>query len=88
MTTTDDEKAAKAWHQRNSDGLNSFGETGELERTQSPPGFDLVEYEDDTASFAGLQFPVGRMTPDDTGYSAMVVRHTHLYDPSLEDPDA
>lgn len=79
MTLSDDWAAAKAWRGRNGDGFNTF----EKEQTQAPPAFDLTEYDQDSAAFAGLSFPAGRITPDDDGEQAHAIRHVHVYDPAL-----
>jgi hypothetical protein len=73
----------KAWANRNSDQLYTFGdEEGAIERLYSPPAFDLVE---DTTSSAS---PHVITDPSDSGFERHAVRHEHVWDPALEDPDA
>lgn len=72
MTHSEDEKAAKAWRQRNSDGRNTFNG----ERTQDPPAFDLVE--------SALPLGTVRITPDVDGEQGHAVRHGHVFDEALE----
>jgi hypothetical protein len=75
--------ARKAWRLRNSDGLHTWGdEYGRRERLQSPPAFDLEEHTLPTS-------PHQLTEPDaDSGHDARAIRHVHIWDPSLEDPDA
>ncbi len=64
--------AAKRWRRRNS----NFRDTFELDLTQSPPAFDLVEY----------PLPVGTVrlgNPDPDEEQAHAVRHVHVFDPAL-----
>lgn len=76
MSDSEDRKQAKAWRRRNSDGILGFPHEG---RNQQPPAFRLDRYTNAGASF----------TDDaDPEHEAHAVRHVHVFDPSLEDPDA
>lgn len=86
------EQARKNWRQRNSDGRNTF----EGERTQAPPAFDLEEHD---LSLTTAQRPGTDPLSDDEDETdpgaasaraedGAAIRHVHVYDESLEDPDA
>jgi hypothetical protein len=71
----------KGWRERNSNGRNCLDEYGVLVECQSPPGFVLTDV-DMPAGWQGL------LHPEQDEYVARAVLHTHVFDPSLSDPDA
>lgn len=77
MTTTADQQAQKAWAQRNSDGMASWGdERMQNRRIQAPPGFTLTD--------ASLPPGTVRLTDPDDATLGRAVRHVHVY--SVEEP--
>ena len=88
MSSSDAQAAAKAWRNRNSDFQNSWNETGlSDEPTHAPPAITEEEYAAETTAFAGLVFPLGRITPDAAGEEAHAIKHVHVWDPTLEEPE-
>jgi hypothetical protein len=82
MTESDTREARKAWANRNSDQLYTFGdEEGAIERLYSPPAFDLVESDLPPTPHAITE-------PSDSGFERHAIRHEHVWDPALSDPDA
>lgn len=80
MTTTSDQRAAKSWANRNSDGKLSLGDehmTEESRRLQSPPAFTLTDSELPTGT-------VRLSNPDDDDLGR-AVRHVHEWD--AEEPE-
>lgn len=81
--------ARKQWRLRNSDGKFCLDEMGERVLCQSPPAWTYTDVDLPNVGFSDAarttHYPAGDIVSE---YDAHAVLHTHVYDPSLSDPDA